>query len=126
MSMESWRRAVALSVITSFLMTSCASLEDVAIPAADQPAATPPVKVGDTVEVTTRDGEKKRFKVTAVDADGIAGEDVRVAYKDMSILRLEHGTAEKSTKTSLIVIGVLLLVGAVALASGGGGSGGGY
>jgi hypothetical protein len=121
MSTERWQRGVSLVVIASFLLTSCATLEDVAIPNPDQPSATPPVKVGDTVEVTTRDGAKNRFKVTAVEADALVGEDVRVAYADMQILRLEHGTAEKSGKTIAIVLGAFLVAGALVLASEGGG-----
>ena len=116
------QRAIALLVITCFLLTSCMSLHDVQLPASDQPTATPAVKVGEIVEVTTRDGEKKRFAVTAVEADALVGQDVRVAYKDMTSLKVERSAAEKPTKIALIVIGGLLLVGALVLASGGGGS----
>ena len=123
MSAQSWRQAVALIVTTSFLMTSCASFQDVQIPTADQSAA-PAVQVGQTVEATTRDGAKKRFKVTAVDKDALVGEDVRVAYQDMTSLRVQTETAG-SNKTAWIVVGVLS-VAAVAAAAGGGGGGSSY
>lgn len=124
MRTESWQRAVSLAVITSLLITSCMSLQDVQLPASDQPTATPAVKVGEIVEVTTRDGEKKRFAVTTVEADALVGQDVRVAYEDMTSLKVERSAAEKPTKIALIVIGGVLLVGALVLASGGGGSSG--
>jgi hypothetical protein len=104
MRTESWRRAVSLILIANFLLISCATLEDVQIPGPDQPAAAPPARVGDTVEVTTRDGEKKRFKGTAVESDALVGEDARVPYRDMFSLRVEHGTAGKSGKTIAILM----------------------
>jgi hypothetical protein len=127
MKSSPWRRIVALIVVTSFFITSCASFQDVQLPTADQPTATPAVKVGDTVEATTRDGAKKRFKVTAVEPDGLVGQDARVAYKDMSSLKLQSADAEKSgTKTTWIVVGILAAVGVIAAASGGGGGGSSY
>ena len=120
MSAESRRRAVALIVMTSFLMTSCTSFQDVQIPTADQPTAAPTVQVGETVEVTMRDGAKKKFTVTAVEADALVGQDVQVAYSDMTALRVER--ADKSgTRTAWIIGGILVVGGLIAAASGGGG-----
>jgi hypothetical protein len=113
-----WRRVVALVVVTSFLITSCASFQDVQIPASEQAAA---VKVGDTVEATTRDGAKKQFKVTVVEADALVGEDVRVAYQDMTSLRVKQEASADSKKTAWIVVGLLAAVGVIAAAGGGGG-----
>ena len=123
MRTESWRQAVALIVVSSFLMTSCASFQDVQIPTADQSTAAPPVQVGQTVEATTRDGTKT-FKVTAVEKDALVGQDVRVAYQDMTSLRVQTESAS-GNKTVWIVVGVLA-VAAVAAAAGGGGGGSSY
>jgi hypothetical protein len=118
-----WRRVVALVVVTSFLTTSCASFQDVQIPTADQSAAAA-VQVGQTVETTTRDGTKTKFKVTAVEQDALVGEGVRVAYQDMTGLRVQTESAG-ANKTAWIVVGVLA-VAAVAAAAGGGGGGSSY
>lgn len=123
MSAERWRQAVALIVITSFLTTSCASFKDVQVPTSEQTSA---VKVGDTVEATTRDGAKKQFKVTAVEADALVGEDVRVAYQDMTSLRVKQEASAESKKTTWLVVGLIAAVGVIAAASGGGGGGSSY
>ena len=123
MRKDSRQRAVALLVIASFLTTSCASFQDVQIPTADQSAA-PAVQVGQTVEATTRDGTKNTFKVTAVEKDALVGEGVRVAYQDMTSLRVQTESAG-GNKTAWIVVGVLAVV-AVAAAAGGGGGGSSY
>jgi hypothetical protein len=118
-----WRRVVALIVVTSFFITSCASFQDVQIPTSEQTAA---VKVGDTVEATTRDGAKKQFKVTAVEADALVGEDGRIAYQDMSSLRVKQEASADSKKTTWLVVGLIAAVGVIAAASGGGGGGSSY
>ena len=123
MSAERWRQAVALIVIVSFLTTSCASFKDVQVPTSEQTSA---VKVGDTVEATTRDGTKKQFKVTAVEADALVGEDVRVAYQDMTSLRVKQEASADSKKTTWLVVGLIAAVGVIAAASGGGGGGSSY
>lgn len=119
------RRIVAVIVVASFFITSCASFQDVQLPTADQPTATPAVNVGDTVEATTREGAKKRFKVTAVESDGLVGQDVRVAYKDMTSLRVERQSASSGKTTAWIIVGVVA-VAAIAAAAGGGGGGSSY
>jgi hypothetical protein len=123
MSVERWRQAVALIVITSFLTTSCASFKDVQVPASEQTTA---VKVGDTVEATTRDGARKRFKVITVEADALVGQDVRIAYQDMSSLRVKQEASADSKKTTWLVVGLIAAVGVIAAASGGGGGGSSY
>jgi hypothetical protein len=127
MKSDFWRRSVALIVVASFFITSCASFQDVQLPTADQPTAMPAVKVGDTVEAITHDGAKKRFKVTAVEPDGLVGQDTRVAYKDMTSLKVQSAEAGKSgTKTTWIVVGVLAAVGVIAASAGGGGGSSSY
>jgi hypothetical protein len=76
------------------------------------------------VEATTRDGAKKRFKVTAVEADALVGQDVRVAYENMTSLRIQSNSVG-SNKATWIVVGVLAAAG-IAAAAGGGGGGSSY
>jgi hypothetical protein len=71
-----------------------------------------------------RDGAKKKFRVTAVEKDALVGEDVRVAYQDMTSLRVQSESAG-GNKTTWIVVGVLA-VAAIAAAAGGGGGGSSY
>ena len=106
-------RAGSLLVITCFLLTSCTSLQGVPLPGPDQPTATPAVKVGETVEVTTRAGETKRFKVTAVESDALVGDNVRVAYKDMTSLQVERSDGAKTGMVAWIVGGVVLTAGLI-------------
>ena len=123
MSTGLWRRVVAVIVVASFFITSCASFQDVQVPTSEQTSA---VKVGDTVEATTRDGAKKQFKVTAVEADALVGEDARVAYQDMASLRVKQEASSDSKKTTWLVVGLIAAVGVIAAASGGGGGGSSY
>jgi hypothetical protein len=124
MGAHTWQRVVSLVVIASFFVTGCASFQDVQVPTANQPAAA--VKVGDTVEVTTRDGAKKQFQVTAVEADALVGQDARVAYEDMTGLRVKQEPSADSKKTTWLVVGLIAAVGVIAAASGGGGGGSSY
>ena len=113
MRTSGWQRAVALIVVLNFLLTACASLQGVPLPGPDQPTAVPAVKVGETVEVTTRAGETKRFKVTAVESDALVGKDVRVAYKDMTSLQVERSDGAKTGMVAWIVGGVVLTAGLI-------------
>ena len=79
----------------------------------------PSVHVGDSVVVTTKAGEEKQFKVTAVEADALVGKDVRVAYTDMASLSVRETSTGKTTlMTALAVLAILIVVGADALGDG--------
>ena len=41
------------------------------------------VAVGDSLRVLTKDGERPRFRVEAIHADGLSGEGIRVKYDEM-------------------------------------------
>lgn len=79
----------------------------------------PSVQVGDSVVVTTRAGEQKKFKVTAVEPEALAGKDVRVAYADMASLSVRQTSVGKTTLlVALVVLGILTIVGSDALLDG--------
>jgi len=113
MRTSGWQRAIALMIALNLILTACTSLQGVPLPGPDQPTAVPAVKVGETVEVTTRAGETKRFKVTAVESDALVGKDVRVAYKDMTSLQVERSDGAKTGMVAWIVGGVVLTAGLI-------------
>lgn len=123
MSTFSWKRALALVTASIFLATGCTSLQSVPLKRAQQGIERPDVQVGEKVVVTTNDGKKHEFKVTAIENDALAGANERVAYTDIAAIDAQRASASGS-KTALIV-GIAVAVGILA-AAGGGGGGGGY
>jgi hypothetical protein len=119
MTANKWQRAIAVVCVMSFLVTSCTSLDRISIPGAETAAALPSIQVGQSVVVKTRQGEEKRFKVTAVEADALAGKGVRVLYTDMASLSVKNSDGGKTAiAVALVVLGILIVVGADALGDG--------
>ena len=119
MTNNKWQRAIALVCTLSFLVTSCTSLHRVSVPGTETTAAAPAVQVGDSVVVTTKAGEEKKFKVTAIEPDALVGKDGRVPYADMATLSIKELQAGKTTlAVVLVVLVILMIVGADALADG--------
>jgi hypothetical protein len=123
--MNTSKRLIALLAATAFLTTGCAQLSAVPLTRTDQGVARPAVNAGDRVVVTTQDGAKHRFQVTAVESDALRGDTDRVAYADMKSLQVQ-GEGMRISKTAVIVGAVVLAGVAAAAAGGGGGGGGGY
>lgn len=101
------KRILALLVCVCVTLQGCASLQGVAVPRGEPQRAD--IKVGEKVEVTTRQGTTERFKVTAVDDKGLAGENVRVAYADMTSLQVMRGDPGQSGVLLWIIGGVVLV-----------------
>jgi hypothetical protein len=101
-------------------VTSCTTLNQVSIPGTETTAAVPAVQVGDPVVITTRTGEKKKFKVTAIEPDALAGKSVRVLYTDMANLRVKESSMSTGAAVALalVVLGILIVVGADAIGDG--------
>jgi hypothetical protein len=106
-----WQRAIALLCVVSFMLTSCVSLESVAIPSGESPPAPSPVAVGDTVVLVTKTHETKTFKVTAVEPDALLGKGVRVAFADMTRLDLKRYRKGATTAAVLAVTATVLVIG---------------
>lgn len=123
MKIRLWQRAVATCAVVAYL-AGCASLQNVPV---GESMAHPEVEVGQSVVVTTKSGEKKSFKVTAVENNALVGADTRVAYAEMERLDVKRESG-MSGKRGLWIGAAVLGVIAVAAAAGGGGggSGGGY
>ncbi len=123
--MNNCKRTFALLMASVFLATGCAQLQSVPLARTAQGTERPAVSAGDHVQVTTNDGAKHKFQVTAVEADALRGDHDRIAYADMKSLGVQKQGGMRLGKTALIVGAVVL--GAVAIgAASGGGSGGGY
>lgn len=119
MTTNKWQRVIAFVCCASFFVTSCTSLNQVSIPGAETTAAVPAVQVGDSVVITTKTGEKKSFKVTAVEAAALAGKDARVLYTDMASLSVKHTHAGKTAiAIAAVVIGILIIVAMTSLGDG--------
>ncbi len=54
-----WYRCMALLTTLTFALAACSSLQGIPMP--KEPGKTPAVKVGEQVEVTTRQGQTLRF-----------------------------------------------------------------
>jgi len=114
-----WYRVVAIVCTLSFLLTSCSTLDRVTIPGTETSSSIPAVQVGDSVVVTTKAGEEKKFEVTAVESDALVGKNVRVAYADMTTLSVKRSNKGMTTlAVALVVLGILIVVGADALGDG--------
>ncbi len=120
MTTNKWQRVIALVCCASFFVTSCTTLNQVSIPGTETSAAVPAVQVGDSVVITTRTGEKKKFKVTAIESDALAGKGVRVLYTDMASLSVKESSVSMGATlaVALVVLGILIVVGADALSDG--------
>ena len=110
-----------LLVITMVL--GCASMQPV--DHSNWGTLTSQVQAGETVKVTTRDGQTRSFVVTEVTSDAIVGQDVRIPQSEITALQVK---AEQQGRGKTIgIIALIAVVLAAALAGGGGGSGsGGY
>ncbi|HUQ11967.1 MAG TPA: hypothetical protein VM146_16750 [Steroidobacteraceae bacterium] len=126
MNTSIWKRTLALSVASIFLVTGCAQLQNVPLNHTAQGVARPAVSPGDNVVVTTRDGAKHKFQVTSADAEALQGDHDRINYTDMTHLDVQKKGEMHLSKTALIVGAVVLGAVAIGAASGGSGGGGGY
>lgn len=124
MTLNIWRRAIALIAVTTFLSTGCASLQPVALNQSAGHIERPSVNVGESVVVKTTSGQTRKFTVTAVEDDALVGKGVRVPYAEMAQLDVSRPGEHGKMSTGLIV-GIVVGVVALAAALGGGGGGGG-
>jgi hypothetical protein len=114
MKPSQWRVIVTLLVVMSQLWTSgCTSMQTVQMPGRAQ---VPAVATGEYVSVTRIDGQKLEFKVTAVEPDALAGEKVRVPYRDIAKLEVRRHDRNETGTVVAIVSGALVIALGYALA----------
>lgn len=123
-----WKKTVALLAASVFLATGCAQLQPVPLRQNGQSIERPDVKPGESVVVTTKSGDTREFKVTAVEDDALRGDDKRgddqrVAFSEIASLEVRRNDGQFN-KTALVVGAVL--VGAAVIGAASGGGGGGY
>ena len=99
-----WQQIPVLIVMMNMMWTTgCTSLQ--VVPVGDDPPQTLPVAVGQSVRITTKDGRKEDFKVTAIQPDALVGKEVRVRYEDIAVLEVKQNDQAKSI--GLIVVSVI-------------------
>ena len=89
-----------------FNLAACSSLQTVSIESAMRNSPPPGVDYGSLVAVKTLAGETAKFRVTAINADGLGGNTGFYRYEDMASLRVE-APAREGTGLGTILLGVL-------------------
>ena len=113
------RKVIVLVGCLSLFLQGCTVMQAVPVPQGG--SGTAAVQIGDTVEATTRAGEVKRFKVTAVTNEELQGTDARIAFSEIASLKVARHDAGKA-RTAWWILGGVALAALIAGASGGGGS----
>ena len=111
MNNKKCQRGITLLCVLSYLLTSCTTLEGRPVPAPGTPQTQTIAQVGNRVVVTTKAGETKAFKVTAVEPDALVGKNVRIAYADMSTLSVKRAKARQTVITVLAIVLVIAIAG---------------
>jgi hypothetical protein len=101
-------KAIVLLVVAMNLVwtSACTSMQTVTMPGRTQ---VPAVSVGEDVAVTKVDGQKLRFKVTAVEPDALLGKEVRVPYQDIAILEVRRHDRNETGTVVAVVSGALVV-----------------
>ena len=103
------RAIVAMLLAVSILCTGCTTLRSVPVPAPGQPQ-TESVKIGDKVEVVTKNGGKLAFTVTAIESEAFVGKakevatPIRVSYDDIAGLQVRRVDALHTTGAVVVVV----------------------
>ncbi len=77
------------------------------------------VQVGDRVHVVTKDGEKHRFKVTAINEDSLVGKKQVIPFDQIDTIERED--AETNKRRMWIAIGTVALIALLVSSPSGGG-----
>ena len=98
---------VSVLVVLPFLLASCTTMRHLDVkPGEDD--LTGSVSPGDVVRLTTRSGERHVFRVSAVTADEISGEDRLFAFEDIEKIEVrEVTTAGKTATGGAVFVGTI-------------------
>ncbi|MGB7454007.1 MAG: hypothetical protein WBM36_17935 [Lysobacterales bacterium] len=95
-----------LLALLIFNLTACSTFQEVSVQNAMRNSRPPGVDYGSLVEVRTLDKQSAKFRVTAMNADGLGGNKEFFRYEDMVSLKVE-GPKTSGEDTWMIIGGVL-------------------
>lgn len=105
-----------LLALLVFNLAACSTLKTVSIESAMRQSPPPGIDHGSLVVVKTLRGETAKFRVTAINADGLGGQAGFYRYEDMASLRVET-PADSNGEVTTIVLGLLGVAALVFLVS---------
>jgi len=106
-----------LLALLVFNLSACTTLQSVSVESAMRASPPPGVDYGSLVVVKTLAGESAKFRVTAINADGLGGKRGFYRYEDMASLRVESDTSDSSGQFTTILLGILGVAALVFLVS---------
>jgi uncharacterized lipoprotein YajG len=107
------------TLIAILLITGCTSMKPVEMSPdqlQDGISSGEVVHEGDTVRITTADGKKHKFEVTAISDERIAGNDIEILVVDIVAIELKEHSDVKSGALFVSSMAVILLAAAAAAA----------
>jgi len=106
---------VALAAALLVMLAGCTTLEYVPINRSRPEELRKQLAVGETVHVRLQSGDRRQFRISALDADGMIGRADRVAYKDIDLLEVETRDYSGTAKTVLVAGGIAVAFVALAV-----------
>jgi hypothetical protein len=94
--------------------TGCTTTRTLPRPAAGVELQSAGLKAGDKVIVTLTSGQVRSFRLTAIEADALAGKDVRIAFADIEKLQSRKVSGRKVA--AIVGATVVVIAGALAIA----------
>jgi len=95
-----------LLALLVFNLAACSGLQPVSVESAMKKSPPPGVDYGSLVEGKTLDKQTAKFRVTAINADGLGGSGDFYRYEDMASLKVEAPKSGNSNATN-IILGIL-------------------
>ena len=108
------------TIIVVLLVSGCSSLQHVQMPPEQlqqEISVGTLIEVGDTVRITTANGERHKFTVTAVTADHISGKNKEIAIADIISVETKEFSSGKTTALAGGAYLIYVLLAAVAAAA---------
>ena len=108
-------RSMAAAALCVCLLAGCSTLEYVEVDRARPESLRSQLEVGETVIIRLYHGERRQFRIVALEPDAIVGSHERVAYRDIDLIEVEKRDVGGTMKTALAV-GALAVVAIAVLA----------
>jgi hypothetical protein len=112
-------RLTALALSAVIFLSGCTTLTSVAPPKQGATLPEISVRVGDSIEARLKDGTLAAFKVTAIEPDSFVGAQQRIAFSQITELRVRHLSPGRTVgMVGIVFVGTLLVAFVVAAATG--------